>query len=125
MSLICTIENKYADKFMAILLSGVLHSLERGTVTIDESELLVFSPFISRILRKNGCDKELIDIIDHGCELEDIESLLPERLETVIQELILQTNDFIYTKTDDYPLSDEMENVVSFVFGNEKDLQNV
>ncbi|EEW4271216.1 DUF3969 domain-containing protein, partial [Escherichia coli] len=26
MSLVCTIENKYVDKFMAILLLGVLHS---------------------------------------------------------------------------------------------------
>ena len=122
MSLVCTIENKYVDKFMAILLLGVLHSLERGTVTIDESELLVFSPFLARVLRKKGCDKELLDIIYHGCELEDIESLLPERLETVIQELILQTNDFIYTKRDDFPLSDEMENVVSFEFSNNRDL---
>lgn len=46
MSLVCTIENKYVDKFMAILLLGVLHSLERGAVTIDESELLVFCPFL-------------------------------------------------------------------------------
>lgn len=37
MSLVCTIKNKYVDKFMAILLLGVLHSLERGSVTIDES----------------------------------------------------------------------------------------
>lgn len=73
MSLVCTIENKYVDKIMAILLLGGLHSLERGTVTIDESELLVFSPFLARDLRKKGCDKELLDIIYHGCELEAIE----------------------------------------------------
>ena len=73
MSLVCTIENKYVDKFMAILLLGGLHSLERGTVTIDESELLVFSPFLARDLRKKGCDKELLDIIYHGCEFEAIE----------------------------------------------------
>ena len=47
---------------MAILLSGILHSLKEGSITIDESELLVFRPFISRLLHKNSCDKELIDI---------------------------------------------------------------
>ncbi|HGH0370202.1 TPA: DUF3969 domain-containing protein, partial [Escherichia coli] len=26
MQLVCTIDNKYIDKFMAILLSGILHS---------------------------------------------------------------------------------------------------
>ncbi|OTC16825.1 hypothetical protein AW118_25855 [Escherichia coli] len=93
-----------------------LQDFRGGSVTIDESELLVFCPFFARTLRRKGCDKELIDIIYHGCELEDIESLLPERHETVIQELILQTNDFIYTKRDDYPLSDERENKVSFKF---------
>lgn len=47
MQLVCTIDNKYMDKFMAILLSEVLHFLKEGTITIDESELLVFRPFIS------------------------------------------------------------------------------
>ncbi|BEC46683.1 hypothetical protein VEE53_21810 [Escherichia coli] len=87
--------------------------------------MLVFCPFFARTLRRKGCDKELLDIIYHGCELEDIESLIPERLETVIQELILQTTDLIYTKRDDYPLSDERESMVSFEFSNNKDLQSV
>ncbi|EQB2242923.1 DUF3969 family protein, partial [Escherichia coli] len=56
MQLVCTIDNKYIDKFMAILLSGILHSLKEGSITIDESELLVFRPFISRLLHKNSCD---------------------------------------------------------------------
>ncbi len=40
MELICTIDNKYVDKFMRILLSGILQSLKEGAITIDESELL-------------------------------------------------------------------------------------
>lgn len=52
MQLVCTIDNKYMDKFMAILLSGVLHFLKEGTITIDESELLVFRPFISGFYTK-------------------------------------------------------------------------
>lgn len=52
MQLVCTIDNKYMDKFMAILLSGVLHSLKEGTVTIDESELLVFRPLFPCFTQK-------------------------------------------------------------------------
>ncbi|EHR8834872.1 DUF3969 family protein [Shigella flexneri] len=125
MQLVCTIDNKYVDKFMAILLSGILHSLKEGSITIDESELLVFRPFISRLLHKNGCDKELIDIIDLGCELEDIESLVPEHFDAAIKNLISKTSDFTYTKKDTYPMSDEMENVVSFEFSNSENLQSV
>ncbi|EHK0832760.1 DUF3969 family protein [Escherichia coli] len=118
MQLVCTIDNKYIDKFMAILLSGILHSLKEGSITIDESELLVFRPFISRLLHKNSCDKELIDIIDLGCEFEDIESLVPEHLDDAIKNLITKVSDFTYAKKDNYPLSDEIENAVSFMFRN-------
>ncbi|EFB4091672.1 DUF3969 domain-containing protein [Escherichia coli] len=118
MQLVCTIDNKYMDKFMAILLSGVLLSLKEGTITIDESELLVFRPFISRLLQKNSCDKELIDIIDLGCEFEDIESLVPEHLDDAIKNLITKVSDFTYATKDNYPLSDKMEHAVSFMFTN-------
>ncbi|UUP42804.1 DUF3969 family protein [Escherichia coli] len=118
MQLVCTIDNKYIDKFMAILLSGILHSLKEGSITIDESELLFFRPFISRLLHKNSCDKELIDIIDLGCEFEDIESLVPEHLDDAIKNLITKVSDFTYATKDNYPLSDKMEHAVSFMFRN-------
>ncbi|MFR0152119.1 DUF3969 family protein [Escherichia coli] len=116
MQLVCTIDNKYMDKFMAILLSEVLHFLKEGTITIDESELLVFRPFISRLLHKNDCDKELIEIIDLGCDLENIESLVPEYLDDAIKNLITKTSDLTYAIKDSYPLSNKMEHAVSFMF---------
>lgn len=51
MELICTIDNKYVDKFMGILLSGILQSLKEGAITIDESELLVFRPLFPALCR--------------------------------------------------------------------------
>lgn len=39
--------------------------------------------------------KNLIDIIDSGCELEDISSIIPENLSGNIDKLINQTLDFI------------------------------
>ena len=118
MQLVYTIDNKYVDKFMAILLSGVLHSLKEGTITIDESELLVFRPFISRVLHKNNCDKELIEIIDLGCVLEDIESLVPEYIDDALKNLITKTSDFTYAIKDNYPVGNKMEHAVSFMFRN-------
>ncbi|MCD9171197.1 DUF3969 family protein, partial [Escherichia coli] len=38
--------------------------------------------------------KNLIDIIDSGCELEDISSIIPENLSGNIDKLINQTLDF-------------------------------
>ncbi|ENE0104531.1 DUF3969 family protein [Escherichia albertii] len=116
MELICTIDNKYVDKFMRILLSGILQSLKEGAITIDESELLVFRPFISSLMQRNGCDGKLVHIIDLGCELEDIESQVPETFEAVIQSLMTKTSDYIHAKKDDYPMSDNVENIVSFTF---------
>ncbi|HFO6297049.1 TPA: DUF3969 family protein, partial [Escherichia coli] len=39
--------------------------------------------------------KNLIDIIDSGCELEDISSIIPENLSGNIDKLINQTLNFI------------------------------
>lgn len=47
----------------------------------------LFNPYTAERLKKYGLRKEVIDIIWEGCELEDIESLIPERLFPKIAEL--------------------------------------
>lgn len=41
------------------------------------------------------CGKEIVALIGKGCELEDISSLIPERLNQVIDELRKETLELI------------------------------
>lgn len=40
-----------------------------------------------RVLSERGIDENIIEIIEHGCELEDIQSLLPNKVEAKIKNL--------------------------------------
>ncbi len=80
-----------ADKFIGFLTLGILHCLERNVISIDEAEGFIFKPYVSELLRKINSSDELVRIIELGCELEDVESLIPGRLGFHINELIEQT----------------------------------
>ena len=76
-----------ANIMIVILIIGLLDSLENGLITIDESQDYLFTPYTVSILSEKGIDKQIIEIIEHGCELEDIESLLPDMLDNKIKTL--------------------------------------
>lgn len=42
-------------------------------------------------LRIKECNKQIIELIEKGCELEDINSLLPDKLNQVLDELKKET----------------------------------
>ncbi|MBA3113658.1 DUF3969 family protein [Salmonella enterica] len=86
-----SIDNEHAEKFISLLVLGVLYSIKEKAISIDEAEIFVFTPSTSRILSEAGYSKALVDIIDYGCELEDVSDLIPERLTDNVEGLISQT----------------------------------
>lgn len=81
--------NKKTDASIMLLVCiiGLLDSLESGILAIEECEQYLFSPYTLEVLRKKGIDKRILDIVQLGTELEDIESLLPDELENEIKGL--------------------------------------
>lgn len=67
---------------------GILQSLKNKLISIDESEQLLFRPGITIKLKKKKCNKEVVDLLEYCCEIEDIESLLPEIYEAKLIEFI-------------------------------------
>lgn len=73
-------------KFLSVLAIGISESIKNKKLTVDEGMLLLFLPFpqleivdeVSPILR---------EAIQMGTELEDIESLFPERLESNLENI--------------------------------------
>lgn len=78
---------KDANIMLLISIIGLLDSLESGILAIEECEQYLFSPYSLDVLRKKGIDKKIIDIVHLGTELEDVESLRPDKLEAGIKEL--------------------------------------
>ena len=79
--------SKNDEKMVLINLIGVFEALKRGCLSIDEAEKILFSPRIVAKLRMKGCDEKILDILERGCELEDIVSLIPYKILKTINEL--------------------------------------
>lgn len=91
MKLCYSIDDKQASKFISFLTLGVLTALDRNLISIDEAEGFIFKPYLAKLLEQIGLDKKLIEIINLGCELDDVECLIPEQLQASIDELIQKT----------------------------------
>ncbi|SDZ05986.1 Protein of unknown function [Evansella caseinilytica] len=76
------------QQLLCIIQLGLLQALEKDAITIEEAEGYLFNPFSVEQLEKMNIDDKVVDIIRLGCELEDVQSLLPEKLQTTITELI-------------------------------------
>lgn len=76
-----------SERLVSIIQLGIVTALENKIMSIEEAEGYLFNPFTVEKLEKYGFNKEVIDVIRDGCELEDIESLVPDKLLTNINKL--------------------------------------
>lgn len=79
------------EKLLLINILGTLEALKNKKVSIDESEAIIFTPYTFFTLEERDVDKKIIDLLQECCELEDVESLCPDKLDNVIEELKQRT----------------------------------
>lgn len=79
--------NIQINKFILINIIGLMDSLEAGLISIEECEICLFSPYSIEKLEKLHLDKRIIDILQRGCELENIYDLLQDKFIDVVKEL--------------------------------------
>ncbi|MBP5577237.1 MAG: DUF3969 family protein [Treponema sp.] len=79
------------EKLLLINILGTLEALKNKKVSIDESEAIIFTPYTFFTLEERGVDKKIIDLLQECCELEDVESLCPDKLDNVIEDLKQRT----------------------------------
>lgn len=68
------------EKFILLLSLGLIAALEEDVLSIDESEIFLFRPWMDE-MKQYGFRKKVIDIIHSCTELEDFQSILPHKLE--------------------------------------------
>lgn len=83
------------EKILLLTVLGVLEAIQKNAMTIDEAEIFLFSPRMVNNLRQKECDENIISLIERGCELEDIESLISEHLHNEISNMIEDTLELI------------------------------
>ena len=94
--------NKSIEKVLLINIIGTLEAISNNAISISEGEKFLFSPQKTRKLINMGCDDRIVSIIEEGCELEDIESIIPHKLPENILKLKKRALDIImkYEKID-------------------------
>lgn len=79
------------EKKLLISIIGTLEAIKEGAMSITESEKFLFSPHRINQLKRKKYKESLIKILEKGCELEDIDSLLPQNFEKYIEELKVES----------------------------------
>ena len=75
------------ERFILIINIGFMGALREGLVTIDEIENYIYSPYSVGKLGKSDINNDVIDLVHLGCELEDVMSLIPDRLTNSISNI--------------------------------------
>ncbi|MEH6944943.1 DUF3969 family protein [Bacillus sp. JJ722] len=83
------------EKLILVNISGVVECLRNKLITVEHAEKAIFSPYSIDLLKNKGICTEIIDLIHMGMELEDIESLMPEKLESSIAEIKSKTKSLL------------------------------
>lgn len=76
------------EHFLSIVQVGFLYCLKKKVLDIEEAEGYLFYLGVVDLLEELGIDDEVTDVIRLGCELEDVESLVPEKLSDNIKSLM-------------------------------------
>ncbi|WP_066495567.1 DUF3969 family protein [Abyssisolibacter fermentans] len=80
-------EKREIERVLAIIELGLLTALESDSIGIEEAEGYLFNPYTMRKMQECNVSSELIDIVHLGSELEDIQSLMPDKLKENILSL--------------------------------------
>ena len=76
------------DEILVLLVAlGTIDAVKNNLISINEAEKIIFSPYSKKVLNNAGCNTEIIRIIELACELEDVKSLIPEKLDKSIDEI--------------------------------------
>ncbi|OIB04964.1 hypothetical protein AK95_15255 [Paenibacillus sp. LC231] len=92
------IELKHSDeiqKFLCILNLGMLDSLLEGALTFEDAYAYLYRPYVAQLLKQNNANKEIIELFEECCMLEDIRDIAPEKLQDALNLKKKETLDLL------------------------------
>lgn len=70
-------------------------ALKEGIVTIEEIENYIYNPYSVKKLENHGIREDVIRLVNLGCELEDVMSLIPDKLTSSIIDIENQSKELL------------------------------
>lgn len=95
-----SVSGQCAGKFWAVTVMGCLKALKDKTITLEEAEKCMFTPFMAMKVEKAGCNPFISEMILKCCELENIRSIIPARYEETINGLIRETEAWLTEQSE-------------------------
>ncbi|MGN0403396.1 MAG: DUF3969 family protein [Acetatifactor sp.] len=80
-------KKKVEEKIILLSIIGSLEAIKEGTATIDEIEKFIFSPHMYKIMKEKNYNEKILCFVEKGCELEDIYSIIPEKMAEVVDHM--------------------------------------
>lgn len=85
------------ERFILILNIGMMAAIKEGIISIEEAENYLYSPYSVEKIRKLGINEDIIKLVELGCELEDVEILIPDKLNNAIDEISIKSSELLGT----------------------------
>jgi Protein of unknown function (DUF3969) len=76
------------EQVVVLLTIGLAVALQRRKVSTAVANQILFSPRTMSLLRAAGVRASVVDLVHAGTEVEDIESLIPEELDSELQSMM-------------------------------------
>lgn len=92
------IELKNAEeiqKFLCVLNLGMLDSLLEGTLTFEDAYSYLYRPYVAQLLKENKANKEIVELFEECCMLEDVRDIAPQKLNDAIKLKKKETLDLL------------------------------
>jgi hypothetical protein len=83
------------SQLVAVMSLGLCTAIASGSVTIEEAERRLFNPKMLSQLTNLGIADSLLEIIHLGTELEDIQSLMPDKLAESLTQIQAKSLTFL------------------------------
>lgn len=75
------------EKVILINAIGLVEALNKNLITIEEAEKVLFSPYMMEQLEYINVSKPVLEVIHLGTELEDVNSIIPDKLAESLAEI--------------------------------------
>lgn len=85
------------ERFILIINIGITTAIKEGLISIEESENYFYSPYSVEKIKKLGVSEDVVKLVQLGCELEDIESIIPGKLNYTIDEMLNKSIELFYS----------------------------
>lgn len=72
------------ERFVLIIIVGLLNSLQHNVISIEDTECRFFSPYTYNMLKKMNVKKDIVELVMDGCLLEDFDSIISDKLDNEI-----------------------------------------